>query len=53
LAAPAPEIELGETMRRGVAQLQYRFETGASFNGRLLAQSAVTLEKNSITQPAP
>ena len=28
-------------------------KTGASVNGRLLAQTAVTLEKNSITQPAP
>ena len=28
-------------------------KTGASVNGRLLAQTAVTLEKNSVTQPAP
>lgn len=28
-------------------------KTGASVNGRLLAQTAVTLQKNSITQPAP
>lgn len=28
-------------------------KTGASVNGRLLAQTAVTLEKNRITQPAP
>jgi len=28
-------------------------KTGASVNGRLLAQTALTLEKNSITQPAP
>ena len=27
--------------------------TGASVNGRLLAQTAVTLEKNIVTQPAP
>ena len=27
--------------------------TGASVNGRLLAQSAVTLQKNVLTQPAP
>lgn len=28
-------------------------KTGASVNGRLLAQTAVTLQKNSVTQPAP
>jgi hypothetical protein len=28
-------------------------KTGASVNGRLLAQTAVTLEKNTVTQPAP
>ena len=28
-------------------------KTGASMNGRLLAQTAVTLQMNSITQPAP
>jgi hypothetical protein len=28
-------------------------KTGASVNGRLLAQTAVTLEKNKVTQPAP
>ena len=28
-------------------------KTGASVNGRLLAQTAVTLQKNKITQPAP
>lgn len=27
--------------------------TGATVNGRLLAQTAVTLQKNSVTQPAP
>jgi hypothetical protein len=27
--------------------------TGASVNGRLLAQTAVTLQKNAVTQPAP
>jgi hypothetical protein len=27
--------------------------TGASVNGRLLAQTAVTLQQNSVTQPAP
>ncbi len=28
-------------------------QTGASVNGRLLAQTAVTLQKNTVTQPAP
>lgn len=28
-------------------------KTGASVNGRLLAQTAVTLQKNTVTQPAP
>ena len=28
-------------------------KTGATVNGRLLAQTAVTLQKNSVTQPAP
>ncbi|MDO8250191.1 MAG: ice-binding family protein [Rhodoferax sp.] len=28
-------------------------KTGASVNGRLLAQTAVTLQQNSVTQPAP
>ncbi|WP_206085851.1 ice-binding family protein [Massilia polaris] len=28
-------------------------KTGASVNGRVLAQTAVTLEKNTVTQPAP
>ncbi len=28
-------------------------KTGATINGRLLAQTAVTLQKNSVTQPAP
>jgi hypothetical protein len=27
-------------------------KTGASANGRLLAQTAVTLERNAITRPA-
>jgi hypothetical protein len=28
-------------------------ETGASINGRLLAQTAVTLEKSTVVEPAP
>ena len=28
-------------------------KTGASVNGRLLAQTAITLQKNTLTQPAP
>ena len=28
-------------------------QTGATVNGRLLAQTAVTLQKNTVTQPAP
>jgi hypothetical protein len=27
--------------------------TGATVNGRLLAQTAVTLQQNAVTQPAP
>lgn len=38
-------ILLGKTM--------IAVKTGASVNGRLLAQSAVTLEQNAVTQPAP
>jgi hypothetical protein len=38
-------IVLGKTM--------VAVNTGASMNGRLLAQTAVTLQMNSITQPAP
>jgi hypothetical protein len=36
-----------------LAKTLIAFKTGASANGRLLAQTAVTLEQNAITQPAP
>lgn len=36
-----------------LAKTMVAVKTGASVNGRLLAQTAVTLEKNSVTQPAP
>jgi hypothetical protein len=35
-----------------LAKTLIAFKTGASANGRLLAQTAVTLEQNAITQPA-
>ncbi len=36
-----------------LAKTNIAVKTGASANGRLLAQTAVTLQKNSVTQPAP
>lgn len=36
-----------------LAKTNVAVKTGASVNGRLLAQTAVTLEKNNVTQPAP
>ena len=36
-----------------LAKTMVAVNTGASVNGRLLAQTAVTLQMNSITQPAP
>jgi hypothetical protein len=36
-----------------LAKTMVAVKTGASVNGRLLAQTAVTLQKNSVTQPAP
>ena len=36
-----------------LAKTNIAVKTGASANGRLLAQTAVTLQKNVVTQPAP
>jgi Ice-binding-like len=36
-----------------LAQTMIAMKTGASTNGRLLAQTAVTLDQNSVTLPAP
>jgi hypothetical protein len=36
-----------------LAKTLIAFKTGAWANGRLLAQTAVTLEKNAVTQPTP
>jgi hypothetical protein len=35
-----------------LSQTAIHFQTGASFNGRALAQSAITLESNTINQPS-
>jgi Ice-binding-like len=34
-------------------QAMIAMKTGASTNGRMLAQTAVTLQQNVVTQPAP
>ena len=52
----ADAISIGTTAHfQGVvlATTMVAGKTGASVNGRLLAQTAVTLQKNSVTQPAP
>jgi hypothetical protein len=52
----ADVVSIGTTAHfEGVvlAKTMVAVKTGASVNGRLLAQTAVTLQKNSVTQPAP
>ncbi|MDB5919764.1 MAG: hypothetical protein JWR40_3998 [Massilia sp.] len=52
----ADAVSIGTTAHfEGVvlARTMVAVKTGASVNGRLLAQTAVTLQKNSVTQPAP
>lgn len=52
----ADVVSIGTTAHfEGVvlAKTMVAVKTGASVNGRLMAQTAVTLEKNSVTQPAP
>jgi len=52
----AGAVDLGTTSHfEGVilTQTMIALETGASINGRLLAQTAVTLEKSTVVEPAP
>jgi hypothetical protein len=49
-------VELGtDSHFEGIilCQTAIHLRTGASMNGRALAQSAVTLDKNIVTEPAP
>lgn len=53
---PADVVAIGTTAHfEGIilAKTMIAMKTGASMNGRLLAQTAVTLEQNVVTQPAP
>jgi len=50
------QIEIGTTAHfEGIALCQTAIiiKTGATANGRLLSQTAVTLDQNAVTQPAP
>ncbi|MEO6353021.1 MAG: ice-binding family protein [Burkholderiaceae bacterium] len=52
----ADDVTIGTTAHfEGVvlAKKLVAVNTGASMNGRLLAQTAVTLQQNAVTQPAP
>ena len=54
--ATAGATELGTTsIFKGVimSQTSIAMKTGATINGRLYAGTAVTLEQNPVTQPAP
>jgi hypothetical protein len=53
---PSDVVAIGTTAHfEGIilAKTMIAMKTGASMNGRLLAQTAVTLDQNVVTQPAP